>query len=190
MELSRLSLFGNAAQDSRLLADWRTVPLTYSAGQAVRGAHIDHHEQQLAAAAGLALFQRAADHLLRYHFYPPDVMLHTSDFGLQQRHMRVGDRIVQRIRAVPGLDVLTMNEVTAVNDEPHYAGFTYTTTARHDEIGQWSAQVDWRDDNALVLTIDSVGRAAVPAVLMPIARYIQLRAHRRGIAHFRRLLQS
>ena len=145
----------------------------------------------MAAVVDTALFERAADHLLRYHFYPEDVMLHTSDFSLVNRRMRVNDRIVQRIHVVPGLiDILTMNELVGVIDEARRAGFAYATTAKHDEIGQWSAQVQWRDDASLWLTIDSYGGPDVPWFARSLARRIQLRAHQRGIVHFRQLIAS
>jgi uncharacterized protein (UPF0548 family) len=125
---------------------------------------------------------------LRYRFYPPDVMMHTSDFDQQRRRMKTGDHIVQRIRILPGLDVLTMNEVMRMTDESRSAGFAYATTAKHDEVGQWSADVTLDDAGALHLRIHSVGKANLPFFMKPFARWIQLRAHRRGIAAFKAAL--
>lgn len=185
MDISRFSCSGNAAGDTDLLAQWRNAPLTFRAGDPLPNAHRDDYDVVVREYASADHFARAADLLLRYRFYPPDVMLHTSDFDQQRRRMRIGDRIVQRIRLLPGLDMLTMNEVTRVTDEPRCTGFTYCTTAKHDEVGQWSAEVALDDAGALHLHIHSTGKANLPFFLRPFARFIQLRAHRRGIATFK-----
>ena len=188
MDISRFSLFGHAAHDAQLLAQWRSASLTFHTGDAPAGLHTDHYDVAVREPANDADFARAADLLLRYQFYPPDVMLHTSDFDQARRRMQAGDRIVQRIRLFPGLDVLTMNEVTRVTDAPRCAGFTYTTTAKHDEIGEWSADVTLEDAGGLRLRIHSIGKANLPFFMKPFARLIQLRAHRRGIATFKAAL--
>lgn len=188
MDISRFSFFGNAANDADLLAQWRSAPLTYRAGDALPNTHTDDYDVVVRNHAIADHFARAADLLLRYRFYPPDVMLHTSDFDQQRRRMKTGDRIVQRIRLLPGLDVLTMNEVTCVTDDARCAGFTYCTTAQHDEVGQWSAEVALNDAGALHLHILSIGKANLPFFLRPFARFIQLRAHRRGITTFKAAL--
>lgn len=188
MDISRFSFFANAANDVALLAQWRSAPLTFRAGDALPNAHTDDYDVVVRNHATADHFARAADLLLRYRFYPPDVMLHTSDFDQQRRRMRAGDRIVQRIRLFPGFDVLTMNEVTRVTNAPRCAGFTYTTTAKHDEVGQWSVDVALDDAGALHLRIHSIGKANLPLFLRSIARFIQLRAHRRGIATFKAAL--
>jgi uncharacterized protein (UPF0548 family) len=188
MEISRFSLFGHAAHDARLLAQWRSASLTFHAGNALPGAHSDDYDVEVRAPATSNHFDQAADMLLRYRFYPPDVMLHTSDFEQAGRRMQAGDRIVQRIRILPGLDVLTMNEVVRVTDAPRHAGFAYCTTAKHDEVGQWSADVVLDDAGALRLRIHSVGKANLPFFMQPFGRWIQLRAHRRGIETFKAAL--
>jgi hypothetical protein len=188
MEISRFSLFGHAAHDARLLVQWRSTPLTFHAGNALPGAHSDDYDVMVREHATADHFARAGDLLLRYRFYPPDVMLHTSDFEQAGRRMQAGDRIVQRIRILPGLDVLTMNEVVRVTDEPCNAGFAYATTQKHDEVGQWSADVSLDDAGALRLRIHSVGKANLPFFMQPFGRWIQLRAHRRGIETFKAAL--
>ena len=191
MDLRRWRFFNNDSDDSRFLTEWHDAPLTYHPGQVLRDAHTDHYEERVAAVADIALFEKAADHLLQYHFYPSNVMIHTSDFGLTNRHMCVGDRIVQRIHVIPNvIDIVTMNELISVVDEPRHAGFAYVTTDKHDEAGQWSAQVLWRADTSLWLTIDAYGRPTVPWFARSLARHTQLRAHQRGIAHYKQLIAS
>lgn len=189
---AELSWFRAGHDDARYLARWRTVPLAYQPGRDVTGWARHHYEVPLGSDPDGARFACFADSLLRYHFYPHDVMRHTSDFGSQGRHLRVGDRIVQRIPVItifglPGVDVITMNEITEVREGARWAGFTYITTQAHSEEGEWSVDLAWRDDAALWLTMDAVSRPAArePRLIHPLMRYMQRRSHRRGIETFR-----
>ena len=181
---------GNSANDVRYLDEWRRAPLTYRPGLDLTGAHTDHYEVCLSAAADEATFGQATDHLLRYHNYPPDVMDHVSDFSRSNRRMRVGDRIIQRVHLLPFVDVLMMNEVVRVTSETRRTGFACITTTKHDEIGQWSPQIEHRPDGTLWLIIDTYSRPNVPWFAQGIGRQMQLRAHRRGNEHFRHLITS
>src|SRR5262245_32136161 len=119
----KLEWFGNAQDDTRYLDRWRSRPLSYQRGQATDAAwHRDRYETALGADQGGHLFAQAADLLLRYKFYPESLLVAVSDFGLQGRRLRVGDRLVQRIHALqlpgrPLLDVLVMNEISEVIDQ-------------------------------------------------------------------------
>lgn len=180
--------------DVRYLDLWRDVPLSYHLGQAVDDSfHTDHHEDVIMKDATPRSFGNAATMLLKYQFYPPALMQHVSDFSRENRTMQVGDRVIQRINplALIGIpfslaDTITMNEIAAVIDEPRHKGFTYITTEAHAEMGEWSAAVEWREDNALVLTISALSRPAysVRKQAHPIMRNSQKRAHEMGIAHF------
>jgi uncharacterized protein (UPF0548 family) len=80
-----------------------------------------------------------------------------------------------------------MNEVTAVVDEPRRRGFTYTTTQCHAEMGEWTAVVEWRETGDVTLTMRAVSKPGprLPGFAHGLARRLQLRAHRRGLAAFR-----
>jgi uncharacterized protein (UPF0548 family) len=179
--------------DERLLDEWRSAPLTYKPGQTIDSTwHSDHHEEIITLKATPEQFARARDLLLRYQFYPLSLMHHVSDFSRENRLMRPSDRIVQRIHGLYVLgyalmDAITMNEVSNVIDEPRRVGFTYITTAAHAELGEWSAQVEWREDGALILTIDAISRLAyhMPQAIIPRARRLQLSAHDQGMAAFK-----
>jgi hypothetical protein len=184
--------YGAGRDDARYLTDWRNATITYDPGQS----HDNRYRRDsYRATPGIdptgRMFATAGDRLLRYQFYPPDVLVHTSDFGLQQRHAQPGDRIVQRIRlfprpGLPLLDVLTMNEISAVVDEPCRKGISYVTTRQHGEVGLWSAEVTWEPDNRVVLAVRAVARPvrSMPEALHPLLRALQLRAHQRGIQSF------
>ena len=154
--------------------------------------HVDQHEMPLGADKD-GLFDRAVQHLLRYRFYPPSVLHHTSDFAREDRILRYGDRIVQQIHILPGLlDVLTMNRITATLAEPNRIGFTYTTTEHHLEMGEWTATVIRKRDGQVVIAMHAVSKSGpkMPWWARPFARALQLRAHRLGVDHFKNLLHE
>lgn len=194
-----LVFFGQGKdRDAAYLDQWRTVPLTYRPGQPVSERfRRDHYEIPLLSQVDSAAFARAADHLLRYHFYPPAIMSHVSDFSLANRRMRPGDRLIQRIRAANPfgwtiVEGITMNEIWSVTDEARRAGFTYVTTEAHEEIGEWSAQIEWRADHSLLLTVSALSRTSdrIPRWMSPLTRRVQQGAHHAGIAHFRQIITS
>lgn len=191
--LKRLRFFGRNKNLAIYLTKWRTSPLTYTPSQAKEaGWKHDTYEELVCDDRTGHLFQRAGELLRTYQFYPHTIMSHASDFSAENRSAQVGDRICQRIKlfhpfGLPILDVLTMNEVTHITDEPTCQGMGYTSTAKHDEVGFWSARIEWRTNKQLVLVIESVSRPAkhMPAFLHPLTRTIQLRAHRQGIQTFK-----
>ncbi len=189
--------FGQAReQDATYLDRWRAVPLTYRPGQAVDARFERHHyEVVLSEKANAASFACAADHLLRYHFYPPLIMTHVSDFSHEDRRMKPGDRLVQRIGAANPfgwtlVEGITMNEIWSVIDEPRRAGFIYVTTEAHEEVGEWSAQIEWRMDQSLMLTVSALSHTSdrIPRWFHPLTRRLKQKAHHAGIAHFSTLL--
>ena len=181
--------------DADYLARWRGAPETYTAGRPVdESRRQDHYREVIASDSGEEGWERVSDLLMRYKFYPPAVMHHVSDFSVEERWMRAGDRMVQRIHVgrvlgVGFLDALTMNVVCSVVDEPRRRGFTYITTQVHSEVGEWSAWLE-RHDSDLTLSVHSISRPAdhVARPLHPLLRRLQLRAHRLGIEHFKALV--
>jgi uncharacterized protein (UPF0548 family) len=147
----------------------------------------DRHEHPITAVADKALFDRAADRVMRYDFYPPAVMHHVSDASLEDRWLREGDLIVQRIHGLNGLlDGVTATRVSEIIAEPRRAGFAYVTTEAHFEIGEWWCWVEWKPARELTVNILAFSR---PGPRLPVwahgnARRAQLRAHHAGPAHF------
>ena len=191
--------FGMGRQkDAQLLRAWRDAPVTYFPDQDIDPSwNMDRYEVVLGIDSTGDLFQRAAALTLYNQFYPVEVMEAVSDFSLAGRTVRAGDRVLQRIRVfqseqMPILEILTMNEITEVIQEPRRAGFTYTTTAAHSEVGEWSPTIEWRENNEVILLIEVVSstRAGASAYLQRFTRKMQLRAHKLSIAHFIGLLNG
>lgn len=201
MEIPRQAVavwFGSKQDDARYLDLWRAAPLTYNPDQPIDSEwHVDRYEIILGKDSSGEIFQRAAQLTLSNRFYPPQVMVNTSDFQREDRLVRCGDRVLQRIRLLlawdrPVLEVLTMNEITEVVNEPRRKGFTYTTTSVHSELGDWSPTVEWRENNevALVITVVSRAKPGASRLSRRITRWMQLRAHRLSILNFKDLLRG
>lgn len=191
-------------KDAQYLRAWRNAPLTYFPDQEITdtGAgsdqwNVDRYEVILGQDANGAFFQHAAQLVLTNQFYPAEIMTSTSDFQIQGRTVRTGDRILQRIpvfqyNTLPILDVLTMNEITEVTQSPRRVGFTYTTTQAHSEIGEWSPSVEWRENGEVALIIEVISRTRPGASLFArrLTRRMQLHAHRVSIQNFQALLSG
>lgn len=191
--------FGHGrANDSALLTAWKDAPLTYSPGQDLDYHwNVDRYEAILGNDPSGELFRHAARLVLHNRIYPLEVMTSVSDASLENRPVREGDRVLQRIlfyqyNTLPILEFLTLNQITEVIDEPRRAGFSYTTTSVHSEVGEWSPQVIWRENGEVALVVEVISRTR-PGILgffQRRARRLQLRAHRLSIRNFRARLEG
>jgi len=154
--------------------------------------YVDQHEVSLGPDED-GLFERAVDKLLQYHFYPPSILDFASDFQVEHRQLRYGDRIVQRIFIIPDiLEAITMTRVTATLAEPNRIGFTYTTTESHLEMGEWTAVVVRKRDGQVAILMHAISKTGpkMPLWARPFSRAFQLRAHRLGLEHFKLIVQN
>lgn len=189
-----LEWFGDGCCDVRYLDEWSSRRVNYRSVQAgAAGWLTDEYEVKLGQDNSGQLFRRAADRLMRYQFYPDDIMTHYGDFDLWQRWLQVGDRIVQRIHVFKLLgtfilDVIGLTEVKTVVLEPRRYGFTTVTVEPHVAQGEWSAEVEWHDSGEVLLKVYSISRpvAQEPARNYAFIRRFQEEAHRRGIDHFKK----
>ncbi len=180
------------ASDLDYLTAWQNAPLTCSPGQDPNlGFNVDCYEVILGRDATGDLFRRAAELTLRNCFYPPEVMSITADYDLEDRPVRAGDGVLQRITLFqangrPLLEAVTLDRVTSVVDEPRRAGFTYVTTTAHSETGEWTPMVEWRENGEVVLLINVVScpRLGIAGWLRYWVRGLQIRAHKLSIANF------
>ena len=109
------------------------------------------------------LFQTAVSLLKQYEFYPKDIVSVFGDHNVYRRQIEVGDRIVHRVhvfqlRGWHILDAIAMTEVVNVINEPRSYGITYATVDTHVEQGEWTAIVKWKNNNDVVLEINSLSR--------------------------------
>jgi len=185
--------FPKTSNDLNTLNRWKTSPTNFEPNQPIdRSWYVDSHQVSLGKDEG-DVFDRAARLLFGYRFYPPGVMHHTSTFEQEDRLLHMGDRILQRIHLIPGvLDVLTLTYIRNTMVEYHRKGFTYATTERHLEMGEWTAVITRRPGEDVKLMLYSISKPGphMPLWAKPLARMYQVRAHRLGIEHFRRLVQT
>ena len=137
--------------------------------------------------AGEGRFERIADALLAYQFYPSHVMLSDSGFQAQNRPAAVGDRIgmVLLVPLFPGLPAIRFPATTEVNLAERVsdrAAFGYLTTEAHYGAGAWSATIE-KVEGRIRLTLRSRMRPTHPLALLglPVYRWFQKRAHGAGI---------
>jgi hypothetical protein len=193
-----LSWFDDGCCDVKYLDEWQDAPLSFTPGQVTDSNwYSDSYDQVIMPRADESAFQKAADLLLRYRFYPDHILSFTGDFDLEQRQVRVGDRIVQRIhvlrllgRAI--LDVIAITEVTDVVNEPRRAGLSYATVFPHVAQGQWQAAVIWGKMGELRLAVKAILRLdpTEPARNRRLIRFFQRQAQRHGLDHFKQLSQK
>lgn len=195
---AKLDWFDDGCCDVKYLDVWNNAPLSYQTGQAIDDSwHVDEYELLLGQDEDGRLFRKASDLLMRYQFYPHNVLSQTSDFGLWNRWVQVGDRIVQRIHLFslfgkPIVDVIAMNEVRHVITEPRRYGFTLVTIDNHVEQGEWTACLEWHEDGELSFTVKSISK---PISTEPIRNHSFMRAkqksaHQQGLQNFKQAVLS
>lgn len=192
-----LDWFPNHRNDEKFLNYWENPGSNFNPNQPIDTTwYVDMYEVYLGPDENITadeLFDRAVDLLYRYQFYPEPIMEHTSDFELERRRPRLGDRIVQRVHVIKGfLDVITMTRISGLLFEPNRKGLTYVTTDHHLETGEWTATIVRKKDNQVVLMVHAISKHAsnMPFWAKPFARLVQLRAHRLGMAHFKELVRK
>jgi uncharacterized protein (UPF0548 family) len=193
-----LSWFDDGCCDIKYLDKWQNAPLSFTPGQVTdTNWYSDSYEKVVLSQATDSLFQQAADLLLRFQFYPKQILSSTGDFDLDQRRLRRGDRIVQRIhvlrlmrRAI--LDVIAIAEITAVVNEPRRVGFSYATVFPHVVQGEWQIAAVWDKSGDLRLKVDSILRPdpTEPNRNHRLIRHFQRYAHQQGLNQFTRIIQK
>lgn len=131
-------------------------------------------------------FDRISEKMLSGDYYPEDAVQFFGRFRDEDRHMRAGDRVLQRARLLPflkGIYVWSMVEIYVAEKTGEHCRIGYVTTKKHHGRGIWTATLSRAEDGDLELTVNST---ASPNSWMfwlglPYARFLQLRARRRGI---------
>ncbi len=191
-----LSWFDDGCCDVKYLDLWANEAASFTPGQVLDTSwQQDHHEVWLGHDGNGRLFQHAAQLLLHYLFYPPTLLTPTSDFTLGKRSMRTGDMIIQRIHLAAIwkyhlLDVIGVNRIYEVTQEPRLCGFKYITLAPHITEGEWAVNIKWHPDGNLILSLEATSRPAAkePQRNHKFIRTMQKKAYQQGIKHFKKRL--
>jgi uncharacterized protein (UPF0548 family) len=171
-----------------VLDDWRNEGSNYQSDQAIDNSwYVDGFEVVLGTSDEQRLFDTAVKRLFRYNFYPDSVLKCAANFIHDDRPPEIGDRIVQRIRIIPGiLDAVTMNIVKSVWHEPDRRGFTMVTSERQYEMGEWTASISRKPSGTVALVVRVVSKPSnrLPAIAGGFSRRLQKRAHRLALQSF------
>lgn len=171
-----------------VLDQWSDEGCNYAPDQAVDSSwNVDGFEIALGTSDEHSLFDRAVQRLFRFNVYPASILEFVADFVRDDRPPEKGDRIVERVRVIPGiLDAVTMNIVTAVWQEPDHHGFTMVTSERQYEMGEWTASISRKPDGEITLVMHVVSKPShrLPAIAHGFARSLQKRAHRLALESF------
>jgi uncharacterized protein (UPF0548 family) len=171
-----------------ILDQWRSESSNYESDQPVDGSwYVDGFEVVLGKSDEQSLFDTAVQRLFRYNFYPDSVLRSAADFIRDDRPPEIGDRVVQRIRVIPGiLDAVTMNIVESVWHEPDCRGFTMVTGEHQYEMGEWTASISRKSNGEIALVVRVVSKPSkrLPAIAGGFARSLQKRAHRLALESF------
>lgn len=129
--------------------------------------------------------ERIAGRLRNGLYYPYEVIEFSGRYRLEGRELRVGDRIIQRAQILPFFywpGAWSVAEVCLIESEPDRFLFGYVTTTRHLGRGIWRVEAKWVEGR-LSLRVWSTAGPGSPLFWLglPVARWLQLRARRKGI---------
>lgn len=127
-------------------------------------------------------FERIAEEMLSGCYYPADAVTFYGRFRDDHRHMKAGDRVLQRAPIFFGHNVWSMVEIYVAEKTDQYCRIGYVTTTKHHGRGIWTATLT-REGGELKLLVESVAspNSFLFWIGLPYARFTQLRARRRGI---------
>jgi uncharacterized protein (UPF0548 family) len=162
------------------LEKYKNLPIATTLANMPSSSHVDNHLLLICDNATEETLNIAANELWNFRVYPKSVLFkYYSDFAKENRPMREGDLVCQRVWVIPYIiESLCINRIAEIIDLPNKKGFTYAATPMHDEIGQMTCTVELEDDK-LFLKIHCV--SALHYFLPPASwfgRWLQLRAHR------------
>ncbi|MGV3616770.1 MAG: DUF1990 family protein [Fimbriimonas sp.] len=153
----------------------------------------DHLEVDLGEDPTGEGFARVADRMISGRYYPADAVVFHGDFQ-ERGALQVGDRVLQRAPMLafsPIPFVWSAVEIWLAERTADRCRIGYVTTVRHHGRGIWQADLQ-RENERLKLTVQSTAspNSWLFWLGLPVARFLQLRARRRAIEEFRRLLAT
>lgn len=140
--------------------------------------------------AGFALISAR---MLNGHYYPPDAVQYFCEAIDESRDLEPGDRVLQFAPMFPfgsKLGVWQTVEIYTAQTTGDVTELGYVTTASHHGRGIWKSVLE-RKDGHLKMTVTSTTSPSswLFWLGLPYARFLQLRARRRAIEEFRKLLE-
>jgi hypothetical protein len=139
-------------------------------------------------------FDAIATRMLDGRYYPPDAIQYYCDAIEEGRSLRAGDRVLQRapiLPFLPSMGVWSMVEIFVAERSVDRCHLGYVTTANHHGRGIWEAELT-RIGGRLSLKVTSTTspQSWLYWIGLPLARYLQLRARRRAIEEFRKVVSK
>ena len=137
-------------------------------------------------------FDEVAARMLGGCYYPTDAIRVYGYFQAQGRPIQIGDRLLQQAPLLLGCGGPVLNagvEVIEASMTKDECQLGYVTTEFHFGKGVWNARL-YREKGRLLLRVWST---TLPGswlfwVALPIARWYQLRARRRAVQEFRKVV--
>lgn len=178
------------AEIQRKFDQYKSVPLSWDPEKGGKAAFVcfrDSKTVSLGADPSGQRFDIISERMLNGQYYPADAVQFFGRHQDEHRPMRKGDHILQRAPLF-GLSIWSMVEIYVAEKQDNVCQIGYVTTVRHHGRGIWTATLI-RENDELKLTVESVASPNTWLFWLglPVARFLQLRARRRGIENLRSL---
>lgn len=150
----------------------------------------DHIEVEVGSDDGDS-FEQIGERMMSGDYYPVDAVQFFGDFREERRVLRAGDRVIQRASLPLRAGLWSEAEVFVAERDSEHCRIGYVTTDKHFGRGIWQAELRRRQGRLLLCIVSTVSPGSWPFwVGLPLARFLQLRARRRGIEECRRVAQA
>ena len=140
------------------------------------------------------IFEEISERMLSGRHYPVDAVEFFGRFRDEERHLKAGDRVLQRARVFPfwaGMTVWSMVEIYVASRTEDRCEIGYVTTTRHHGRGIWRAVLR-REGGRLYLDVKLTASPNSWLFWMglPYARWVQVRARKRASEEYRKMLNA
>lgn len=133
-------------------------------------------------------FEAICERMMNGGYYPVDTVEFSGRFLAEGRHMRVGDRVIQKaplLGKLGGIRATAVVEIFAAGRAERSCRLGYVTTEIHFGRGIWQADLIREGDQLSLRVASTVCPNSIWYWIgLPYARYLQLRARRRAVEEF------
>jgi len=132
-------------------------------------------------------FEELADLIMKGAYYPPEIIRFHGEFQEEDRAIRKGDRVLQRLTFGP-IRTWTMTEIWVAERDKESCRLGYVTTKCHHGRGIWSATL-YKKEGRLWLKVEATSgpQSFWFWIGLPIARAIQMYTWKAAIHRLKRL---